>query len=232
MKSSMAQADETCWTVVRGAAAGEAAARSVFAATYLDVVRAYLGARWRGTSYAAQIDDAVQDVFLDCFREDGALGRADPENPGSFRTFLFAVVRNVALRHEEKSRRGRVLQADTAFDPGEVVDDERLSLVFDRAWARALLKRAVERQERAAAERGDDEALRRVELLRLRFGSDLPIREIARRWGTEPERVHREYARSREEFKRALFDEVAFHHPGTAGDVARECASLLALLGS
>jgi RNA polymerase sigma-70 factor (ECF subfamily) len=171
-------------------------------------------------------------VFLDCFREHGALGRADPANPGSFRTFLFAVVRNVALRHEEKSRRGQKLHAEAGVDPSELVDDERLSLVFDRAWARALLKRAVERQERAAVESGDEQALRRVEILRLRFGSDLPIREIARRFGAEPEKVHREYARSREEFKRALFDEVAYHHPGTAGDVARECASLLALLGS
>ena len=68
----MPPADETCWTVVRGAAAGQAGARAAFAETYIDVVRAYLGARWRGTPHLAALDDAVQAVFLDCFREDGA----------------------------------------------------------------------------------------------------------------------------------------------------------------
>ena len=227
----MSHGDETCWTIVRGAAGGNLAARDTFASTYLDVVRAYLGARWRGTAHVASLEDAVQDVFVDCFREDGALQRADQKKPGNFRTFLFAVVRNVALRHEERSAKNRQLQPSTTFDPSEdLVDDERLSLVFDRAWAQALLKRAVQRQESWAAQEGE-RAQRRVELLRLRFAEDLPIREIAKRWGTDAAVLHREYARSREEFKRALREEVAFHHPDSRADVERECAALLALVG-
>jgi RNA polymerase sigma-70 factor (ECF subfamily) len=74
-------------------------------------------------------------------------------------------------------------------------------------------------------------ALRRVELLRLRFHEGLPIREIARRWRDDPATLHREYARAREEFKEALIGVMAFHHPGSPAQAERECAELLALLG-
>ncbi|MBK8268830.1 MAG: hypothetical protein IPK83_11220 [Planctomycetes bacterium] len=40
-------------------------------------------ARTRG-----DLDDAVQDVFLECFRPDGALDRLDVHRPGGFRAFL------------------------------------------------------------------------------------------------------------------------------------------------
>ena len=35
----------------------------------------------------------------------------------------------------------------------------------------------------------------------MRFGVDLPIRDIAVRWQLEPDAVHRAYARAREEFR-------------------------------
>jgi hypothetical protein len=73
-------------------------------------------------------------------------------------------------------------------------------------------------------------AVRRVELLRLRFHDGLPIREIARLWGCDADAVHREYARARQEFRAALSDVVAYHHPeSSSGEIERECASLLAL---
>ena len=45
-------ADETCWSIVIGAARGDIDHRREFARTYLPIVRAYLGARWRGSGYA------------------------------------------------------------------------------------------------------------------------------------------------------------------------------------
>ena len=70
----------------------------------------------------------------------------------------------------------------------------------------------------------------RVELLRLRFHEGLPIREIARRWGTAAEVLHHEYARARQEFEAALREVVAFHHPGSPEEVEQECSNLLARL--
>jgi len=138
--------DETCWDTVKGAAEGRADARHEFARTYLPIVRAYLGARWRGTGYIGHLEDAAQDVFVDCFKERGALDRADPNRGARFRTFLFAVVRNVALRHEERRARRREEQQETGFGERVAADDEALSQVFDRAWAQALMRRAMDRQ--------------------------------------------------------------------------------------
>jgi RNA polymerase sigma factor (sigma-70 family) len=225
----MGELDETCWDTVKGAAAGGAAERRAFASTYLPIVRAYLGARWRGTGYIGQLEDAVQDVFVDCFRERGALERADPERGARFRSFLFAVVRNVALRHEEKRARRKEQQHETGFGDRVAADDEALSRVFDRAWAQTIMRRAMQRQADAAAAKGP-EALRRVELLRLRFQEGLPIRDIAERWDVDAAVLHRQFRTARAEFQAALVTEVRFHNAGTDAEVHRECASLLELL--
>jgi RNA polymerase sigma factor (sigma-70 family) len=223
--------ERTSWTLVRGAGDGVAADRRAFARIYSPIVRAYLGARWQGSPLANAMDDAAQDVFLDCFREGGALSRADPERGARFRTFLYGVVRNIARRHEERLALERARQPQAADVLHAIPADEaRLSRVFDRAWAIALLQRAVARQ-REAARGGGEAAIKRVELLELRFGRDLPIREIARVWDEDPAVVHRQYARAREAFKRCLREEVAAGHAGTPGEIERECANLLSLIG-
>lgn len=217
---------ETCWSLIGRAAAGDGAARSRFSHGYLPLVRAFLTARWRGTPLAAEVDDAVQDVFVECFRPAGPLGRAHPDH-GDFRGFLFGVVRKVALRLEER-RRGR--GAATA-DPGVFEDladpAVGVSRVFDREWARALMREAGERMQQRA---GDDAAQRRVELLRLRFGGDLPIRDIAARWQMDADAVHRAYARAREEFRLCLREVVAFHLVRSEAELDDECRRLFAML--
>jgi RNA polymerase sigma-70 factor (ECF subfamily) len=216
----MSRADSTCWTVIKGAAKGQLRDREEFARRYESVIRAYLVARWRGSTRVTEIDDAVQDVFVDCFREDGALERADPKR--SFRAFLYGVVRNVARRNEEKHARRREMQASTRFDLE--AREESLSKVFDRAWAHAIMRQAGRLQaERARAKGGV--ALRRMELLRLRFNEAKPMREIAREWDMEAGSLQYEYARAREEFEAALREIVRDHRPDTA--VEEECASLL-----
>lgn len=225
----MAVPAETCWTVVHAAATGEARASRVFAETYLGIVRAFLARRWRGMGVLSLVDDAVQEVFLDLFRRGGALSRLDPTRTPSFRAFLFGVARKVALRYEERAaqswtRRARAPAIESLPDA-----QQSMSRQFDLAWAQRMVARAAEWQ-RAWAESSGPEALRRVEILRLRFAEDLPVRTIAERLGEPVERVHREYARAREEFKQALRAEVALHCQGTAADVERECAELITVL--
>jgi RNA polymerase sigma-70 factor (ECF subfamily) len=84
-------------------------------------------------------------------------------------------------------------------------------------------------QRRRAAERGP-EAEQRVELLRLRFEENLPIRTIAQRWGVPAARLHHVYAVARQEFRAALLEVVAVHHPGSPAEVEQEAASLLKAL--
>ncbi len=219
---------ETCWTLVHGAADGADDARALFAQVYLPVIRAYLVARWRGGPMLERLDDAVQDTFLECFRGEGALGRLDGN--GRFRTYLYAVVRNVARRYEERraidmGRHG----ANLSFvEPSSGA--QRPSRVYDRAWLDTLLKRAAVRQAEWAEQQGD-EARQRIELMRLRFVDGLPVRDIAERWGVAAAVVHREYRQARRDFKRALREEVAFHHPGaTPEQIEEECAALLELM--
>jgi RNA polymerase sigma factor (sigma-70 family) len=227
----MARSDSTCWTIIHGAAAGNTADREAFARRYTPVIRAYLAARWQRSTYQQELDDAVQEVFLECFRAGGILEHADPHCPGGFRSFLYGVTRNVALRIEARLARHRRTEPPEGFDPESLAADEpSLSQIFDRAWAAALLREAGQLQAEQAKQVGG-EAPRRVELLRLRFQEGLPIRAIARRWHVEPAVLHREYAKARQEFKAALLQVLAFHHPGSNEAVEQECANLLALLG-
>ena len=220
---------ETCWTVVARAANGDSDACNEFARSYLSVVRAFLVKRWQASPRMAQVDDAIQEVFLDLFRSGGALTRFDRKRVRNFRTFLFGVAHKVALRHEERLRGDRVRNAQGDEQLAVVADDAAsASRVFDREWATSLLRRARQRQLEQATKQGE-EARRRVELLRLRFGEGLPIRDIAKRWGIDSARVHHEYAKARVEFKEALRTEVAFHHRGTASEVELECRRLLEL---
>jgi RNA polymerase sigma-70 factor (ECF subfamily) len=96
----MPTSESTCWTVIRAAAAGSPADREELARRYLGVVRAYLAARWRGSGLRSDLDDAVQEVFVECFRSGGALEAAGAGRVPSFRAFLYGVIRNVARRFE------------------------------------------------------------------------------------------------------------------------------------
>lgn len=225
----MTASDSTRWSLIAGAAEGRESDRAEFARHYAPVIRSYLRARWRHFPLAADVDDAAQEVFLDCFKDGGALTRADPDR--SFRAFLYGVTRNVARRMEERwaGKREREHVAG-----GELLEDlaareEPLSQVFDRAWALGMMAQAAELQgERARAKGGDAE--RRVRLLQLRFTDELPIREIARQWEVDPARLHHEYAKAREEFKAALREVVRLHHDGAPPVIEAECARLLAHL--
>jgi RNA polymerase sigma-70 factor (ECF subfamily) len=219
----MSTSESTCWTVIRAAAAGSAADREELARRYLGVVRVYLVARWHGSHLRQDLDDAIQEVFVECFRQGGVLEAAGDGRVPSFRAFLYGVVRNVARRFE--SRPG-----PAASPLPEIQSDEpNLSRLFDRTWAQAIMTEAAQLQQRWAAERGP-EAVQRVELLRLRFEENLPIRTIAERWGVAAAGLHHAYALARQEFKAALLAVVAFHLPGSPAEVEQEAASLLKAL--
>jgi RNA polymerase sigma-70 factor (ECF subfamily) len=215
--------ESTCWTVIRAAAAGSAADREELARRYLGVVRAYLAARWRGSALWSDLDDALQEVFVECFRQGGALEAAGAGRVPCFRAFLFGVVRNVARRFE-----GRPVRT-TGPLPDLPADEASLSRLFERSWAQAIMTAAARLQRRQADERGP-EAVRRVELLRLRFEEGLPVRAIAERWGVAAAELHHAYAKARQEFRAALLEVVAFHHPGSPAEVEQEAASLLKAL--
>ena len=201
-------------------------ARGAFAARYSSVIQGYLHARWRGKALSADVDDAMQEVFMACMRPGGLLEQADAGR-GDFRGFLYATCRNVALRLESKaaSRHPGPGQETGWMErvPGQEADQGEL---FDRAWARAMVREA----RQLLVERAQDaDARRRAEILELRFGGDQAIREIAARWQVPAQEVHNAYRKAREEFSRCLRDVVAQSSPSLT-DVEGECQRLIALL--
>ena len=226
----MADNDDLSWSLIGRAAAGDAAAREVFSRTYQPVLRGFLEARWRGTPWAEHVDDALQEVFLECLRGDGALARADAAR-GNLGGFLFGVTRNIALRFEERARRNR--SRDQALGSAiELVSSREptLSVMFDQKWAQTLVRLAGERM-REMARHGSEGARLRAELLRLRFGEGLPIREIAAHWQAEPRRLHKAYEKARTEFQLCLRRIMAEHGALPENDPDAAVDRLLDLLG-
>jgi RNA polymerase sigma-70 factor (ECF subfamily) len=221
----------TWWSIIEGAAAGSAPDQVRFVERYGAPLRAYFGARWRTGARTDDIEEAVQEVFLECLKEGGVLERADARRPGGFRALLYGVARNVALRVEERLARDLARRQRSAIDLDKIERDERsLSAAFDAAFAESLVRRAAELQAERARAKGDD-AVCRVEILRLRFAEGLKIREIAPLLGEDPERVHKQYARAREEFREALLDVLAAHDPdATRAELEASCQRLQSLL--
>lgn len=221
---------KTSWVLIRAAADGEQAARDEFANRYMYLVRHWFGARWRGGPLAQSVDDAAQEVFLQCFGDNGPLERVDPDRNGGFRAFFYGVIRRVALKFEENRKRQQKHKDPKGFHPEQIDNDETsLSSLFDRAWAKSLMAQAWELNEERAKEQGED-YLKRVELLRLRFQDDRSIRDIAATWKVDPVHVHRAYARARKEFKRVLREVVGLHEHGTEEQLEETCNQILLAL--
>ncbi len=217
----MTPADATCWTLIHAAAGGNRSAREWFARLYEPIARAYLATRWRQSPCLAALDDAVQDVFVECFKTDGVLDKVAESHPDGFREFFHGVARNVARRHE-------AARAAPPIPDNHAADDTSLARAFDKAWARSLLQEAARVQAEMAT---DERAAKRVELLRLRFQEGLPIRDIAARWNEDAARLHHEYAAARDEFRAALRRVMAFHQPtAAAAHLDEACRELLNLL--
>lgn len=214
--------DATCWTLIHAAAAGDRPAREWFARLYEPIARTYLATRWRQSPGLA-LDDAVQDVFVECFKTNGVLEKVVASHPDGFREFFHGVLRNIARRHE-------AARAAAPVPDDHAADDTSLSRAFDKAWARSLLQEAARLQAEAAAKEGE-RAVKRVELLRLRFQEGQPIRDIAARWNEDAAKLHHEYAVARDEFRAALRRVMAFHLPAAnAEQLDDACRLLLALL--
>ncbi len=198
---------------------------SEFARRYSPIVRAYLTSRWRTSARKDWLDDAIQNVFVECFRKGGVLHNVREARPQSFRAFLFGVTRNIAMRMEKEQvhRKEERMESELIRDePAPDGVDPRIE--FERKWARTLIAEALD----MAAQRSPED--RAKELFDLRFAQNLPIREIAARWQQPAEEVHRIYARARRRFQHALRDVVAKHEPMDADELNDECRRLLQMM--
>ncbi len=214
----------TSWTLIHAAADGSKAALDQFAQRYEQVVRNCLAARWNRSRRIGLIDDAVQEVFIECIRPGGALSRVNQQSPSGFRGYLYGVMRNVMLRFETRPGPNHAELPELMLDEGTV------GRLFDREYAQATVKEASILQRQIAETVGPD-AVRRVELLHARFYEGLPIRDIAKSWEVDAAWLHHEYAKARAEFLEALLQVVADSQPSASkADNERTCKELLSML--
>jgi RNA polymerase sigma-70 factor (ECF subfamily) len=137
----VADLSATRWSIVNAAQQGDVAAIRTLAEKYRPAVVAWLERRGLG----ADAEDLAQEALLGILGP--ALARAD-RRAGRFRGLVFAVARNIHLKHLEregaqKRGPGRTVQLGTDHDvpdPAAPPDDE-----FDREWLQALVQSALAR---------------------------------------------------------------------------------------
>lgn len=227
---TMPTPDTTDWQSIRAAAGGDAAKKDEFVARYQGLIRSRLLGSMRQGFVAADVDDAVQEVFVECFRHGGVLASAHPDRIRGFRAFLHGVVDNVARRMTERGAVRNKHVADVDLETVPIPADMGTpSQQMDRDWALRMLRAAAGRMRERAAQLSQG-AWRRVELLELRFQRGMPIRAIAEQWQVDAAVVHHQYAKAREEFRLALLHTLAAGRSLSVSAVQAECEQLLQLL--
>ena len=191
--------NETDDRLLERAKAGDDAA---FAELYQ---RHHAAARWvadRWCRTPEDADDLVSQAFTAMF---AALPRLDPERV-SFRSYLFACVRNGA---RDRSRRHRRLDMTAELDADTVPAEADLR---DPGCAATLMDGAL----RSLPPRWQ-------QVLWLTAVDDLPVGEIARRTSTEPGTVAAVAYRARKRLRAAY---LAAHHAGAGDDDCPACRAL------
>jgi DNA-directed RNA polymerase specialized sigma24 family protein len=226
----MSSSDSTSWTLILAAASRAPAEQARFTERYAPVIEAYLVSRLGVPSEHEDVREAIQEVFLQCFKQGGALQGVDPARDG-FRAFLYGVTRNVALMAERRRARRRERQPPHSGVFERSTDDATLSHVFDAAWAELVVGEARALVEERATRRGG-RAVLRAKALELMYRDDLPPREIAPLLVVEVKEVYKLLETGRMEFRAAVLQVMARYSPeATRPELERKCVTLLDRLG-
>ncbi|MCA8965849.1 MAG: sigma-70 family RNA polymerase sigma factor [Planctomycetes bacterium] len=197
-----ASAAAATWQLVQAAADGDQKARDAFAQRYGATVQRWLWFRWRHTPLRGFVDDAVQDVFVECFRPRGALSHVRPElAPHGFDAFLRGVVHHVACRVERTEARNfrhrrRLIETAIPPAPPKAGSPEQL----DHRWAMERIRAALQQLDRQSPPM--HHSLR--EFLRLHFEREMSVREIAALWREPVNHVHELRRRACRRFRDCL----------------------------
>lgn len=201
----------TSWSLIELAASGDAVGREEFARRYDPVVRSVICARWKLSREHADVDDATQEVFVRCFRENGPLARADRQRPQGFRAYLYGIVRNVTAEAERREGSRREVTGDQTEQLKAAESREAaLSQVFERAWHRLILQETAELLDRRAT------GPRRVaaqSALHLRMHGGVKPAEIATRLGIEVSVVYELIREAKAQYRAAFLEVMASHYP-------------------
>ena len=235
----MAQFDTTNWSVVLKAGSGDTTgcreALSALCETYWYPVYAFV--RRSGAS-AEDAEDLTQAYFAR-FLEKRFLDDVRPER-GRFRSFLLVSVRNFLHNERDRERAqkrgGGQRPLPLHGEEGEVryerepVDAVTPEVLFERAWVRAVLDRALARLEAESERELRGERFARLRSFLTGDGPEATYAEIAREWGVGESAVRVAVHRLRRRFGAVLRDEVGRTVEDPA-EVEEEIRHLLAVAG-
>jgi RNA polymerase sigma factor (sigma-70 family) len=205
----------THWTIIQAAQAGDAEAVRRLCEKYRPAVLGWLARRGVGPD----VEDLGQDALVALVTS--ALGRAD-RGAGRFRDLVFAVARNVLLRHRERANAakrgpGRTVPLADLEPPAEAPDDD-----FDQEWLAALVQGALARLAREHPPYF--EAVRRFVL------GDEPQAAIAAALGVTPGAVKKLVLRGKRKLAGYL-REAVWEYATSTQDYEAELRALARLLG-
>jgi DNA-directed RNA polymerase specialized sigma24 family protein len=206
--------DTTSWSLIRRAAAGDAEDRERFAARYAPVIRGYFSTRWHLPLSHERVQDASQEVFVQCFRQGGVLASANPELGSGFQAFLYGVARRIGANLDRRlgHLKAKEIDGHSDFDECAISSELALSKSFDRAWASLV-------------------ALAGLEALQLQFFEGLQPREIAERRGVAAEAIYESLRLAKKDFRAAFVEVMATYNPHcTEAELKQKCIDLVAHL--
>jgi len=199
----------TRWTLVRRAQGrGEEArvALSELCTIYYDPVLQF-ARRWCGDEDRAK--DLAHGFFEDLLGRE-SLGAADPAK-GRFRSYLLAATKHYLSHRRDKelaAKRGGGVEVVALDDAGECAISAEWDVAFDRAWALALIHRALASLEAESEAAGKGEHFR---ILRpwLDGGLQGDTAEAAAALQLSPTTLKVAIHRLRQKFRQRIRDEIA-----------------------
>lgn len=192
----------TSWNLVGLAGTDTDLARREFALRYEKFVRRVLAKRWLGTMFRHDFDDAVQDVFIECFKPGGVIEKADPSRGGSFRSLLYQVAFHVAARFE-RSRRQQLIREQE----GELLSDfPDTDLSGYEAVTREEVTDLVREALRRMVQHHDPDVRSRGQLLERHTCDNERINVMADGDPELAKRLHREHSKAKLEWKQFLVE--------------------------
>lgn len=187
------------------------------------MVRIELAAQLRRAVDDPDVEDAVQEVLLECLKAGGALERASEAKCTRFRAYLGGITRNVGLRHLRVRK-----NQPSALEETEFVSDSSpdVEANLNAAWSQAVLGEAMALlvRESCLAET----ARLRLRVLQLRHQEGLKAAQVAEMLGISATRVHHLTSEAKNEYRLALLSVVSQQNPGLGrAEIEAECVALL-----
>lgn len=218
----------TRWTVIREAAqrgtpGSRLALRELFA-TYEGPVHAFVRRKWPNIS-VEDARDLTQGFFTELF-ENNTVKDADQAR-GKFRSWLLKAVQNHCInwwKRQNAGKRKTPLSSDE--EPAHDLTPER---VYERAWALALLERALRRLRDEYDKRGEGPLFEKLKLC-VTGWDDRKHEELARELGiARVNTFNVKVSRFKERFRTLLRDEIA-RTVSTEDEIEEELCHLLQAL--